>query len=261
MNRLDGGRRPMASLITATLLVALACFDVSNSLAQVASVETAADAQPSLPDGFFPKYADKQTYASEKVLRLSNNPGYFADKPDQIAEALAYFEFMIDRITRTNNVQIGPKERQQYLDLRANLRSKIGIDANASPSAAIATLYTVSRIDSETLKQGVATGDIGAFLDKQGFTAAQVSSLTEVFEAAGFDEGNIFSVGDAVSQIVSVSGLDAGIANAIVDALGLDASDSFADAVAAFNATFGTSFSVDQAKEALGLGQEQEAGN
>ncbi len=93
------------------LLAALVCVDISTALAQASSDATSADLRPSLPDGFFPKYADKQAYASQKVLRLNNDPAYFKDKPDKIAEALAYFEFVIDQITRPNNYQFNAKER------------------------------------------------------------------------------------------------------------------------------------------------------
>ena len=250
----------MARIFVAALiaLVSLANIEASNVSAQEASAGTSAYTKPSLPAGFFPKYADQQTYASEKVQRLSNNPGYFKDKPAQIAEALAYLEFMIDIITRPNNHQIGAEERQKYFDLRKNVRSKIGIDVNASPSVAIATLYTVSKIDLEALKQSTDSGDIGAILEKQGLAAAEVSSLTEVFDVAGFEVEDVFTVGDAVSNIVSAAGIDGGVADAIVDALGIEASGSFADAVADFNATFGTNYSVEQAMEALGIGEEAE---
>ena len=145
--------------------------------------------------------------------------------------------------------------------MRTNLRLKIGIDANASPSVAIAALYTISKIGTENIKQGVESEDIGAILEGQGLTKSEVSSLTEMFESAGFELENVFSVGDAVSEIVSAAGLDSGIADSIIDALGLEASTSFSDAVAAFNAEFGTSYTVDQAKEALGIGDAMEGGH
>jgi hypothetical protein len=93
-----------------------------SSLAQTASVETVTDTQPSLPAGFFRKCADKPVYSSQKVLNLTTNPAYFSDMPVQVAEALAYLEFVIDRITRPSNHQFDPKERQRYLEIREKMR-------------------------------------------------------------------------------------------------------------------------------------------
>jgi len=170
-----------------------------------------------VPAGFFPKYVDRQAYAEQKVQRLRNSPSYFEDKPEEIAEALAYLEFMIDKIARPTNHQISAEERQKFMDLRKNMRSKIGIDENASPSVVIATLYTVGKVDPETLELmiagsvlGVAKGDISAILEKQGLSRTDVLSLTAVFETTGFDVESVFSVGDAISNIVG-AGLDIGI--------------------------------------------------
>ena len=99
------------------------------------------------------------------------------------------------------------------------------------------------------------------YFKKQGLNKYEILSLIAVFDEAGFDAKNVVSVGDTINEIVNAAGIDSGVAEAIVDALGLEASTSFSDAVAAYNAAFGTSLSVGQAREALGLDDDQDVGN
>lgn len=256
-------KNTMSRISVAALVFLLLSASIGNVnvFAQETSSKTSEYVRPSLPEGFMPKYADRQAYTSQKIQRLVQNPEYFKDKPDKIAEVFAYLEFMIDGITRPNNHQIGAEQRQRYLDMRDNLRAKIGIDANASPSVAIAVLYTVSKMSPETFKLGAGTDDIPAILKKQGFTNAESSDLIHVFNAAGFDARNVFTVGDAIQEVADIAGLDGGVADSIVDALGLEASTSFSDAVSAYNSAYGTSLSVEQAREALGLEADSDVGN
>jgi hypothetical protein len=237
-----------------------------------------------LPEGFFPKWKDKQAYAAKKVQRLGKSPSYFKNKPEKIAEALAYFEFIIDKITRPNNFSISAEERQKYLETRKNLRSKIGIHVDTSPSVAIATLYAVGNFDPESIQLGGAKGDIAAILAEKGLAGADVETLSSVFGDTGDDNNNIFadtgSVSESVSSSVSAVVEDTsvfsvgdamtlpGVGNIFSDVsnsealsiLGLDFSSSFSDAVAAYNNVMGTNLSVEEAKEALGISEQADEG-
>ena len=219
-----------------------------------------------LPVGFFPKWGDRQSFAAKKVQRLGNSPSYFKNKPEKIAEALAYFEFIIDKITRPTNFSVDAEERQKYLEIRKNLRSKVGIHPDTSPSVAIATLYAVGNIDPESLQIGGAKGDIATILAEKGLAGADLTTLSAAFANTG-DGNNIFdasaeSVSESVSSSVSAVAEDTSafsIGDAVtaalrqtpvsgevniftitsnaeaLSALGLDSSSSFSDAVAAYN--------------------------
>ena len=147
------------------------------------------------------------------------------------------------------------------MDMRKNIRSKIGLDESLDPSVVISVLYAVSKMNLEAFKTGVVKDDMATILKKQGLNKNEILSLIAVFDEAGFDAKNVVSVGDTINEIVNAAGIDSGVAEAIVDALGLEASTSFSDAVAAYNAAFGTSLSVGQAREALGLDDDQDVGN
>ncbi len=213
---------------------------------------------PSLPDGFLPKYSDRQAYTSQKIQRFIQNPGYFEDKPDKIAEVFAYLEYMIAEITRPNNHQISAEQKQRYFEIRNNLRAAIGLDLGISTTAAIAVLYSVSKMDPETFKAGLETDDISAMLQKQGF---DTPVFLELFKQAGVDLGGFKSVGDTFNDLVAEVGLDQSVADTINDALGFAADISFADFVAEFNAAFGTSYSEGTFREAIGLDTVNEVGN
>ncbi len=236
-------------------------IDIGNAFAQETSSKTSKYVRPSLPKGFIPEYADRQAYTSQKIQRLLQNPKYFKDRPNEIVEVFAYLELMIDEITRPNNHQVGKAMRLRYMDMRKNIRSKIGLDESLDPSVVISVLYAVSKMNLEAFKTGVVKDDMATILKKQGLNKNEILSLIAVFDEAGFDAKNVVSVGDTINEIVNAAGIDSGVAEAIVDALGLEASTSFSDAVAAYNAAFGTSLSVGQAREALGLDDDQDVGN